>query len=107
MPTFIVKGAFEVPVTERPRGLYITKDDIDKFWDDNPSLSLSKDKGPVNKKAINEAESYLILAGLEANQHLLNDRKTKVESWNIKGVLRNGRGKPSEAAESLKRCLNL
>lgn len=70
-------------------------------------VTLDKTAGPVNKKAIDEAESFLILYGLVSNKNLLNDRKTTIESWSIKGVIRAGQGKPSQAAQDLKQCLGL
>lgn len=70
-------------------------------------VALEKTSGPVNKKAIDEAESFLIQSGLTANNKLLNDKKTAVEKWSIKGVLRAGQGKPSKAAQDFKQCLGL
>lgn len=69
-------------------------------------VCLNKTKGVVNKKAIDEAESYLIQAGLAANKNLLNDKKTEVESWSIGGVVRS-KGKASAAALELRKCINL
>lgn len=70
-------------------------------------VTLDRTAGPVNKKAIDEAESFLIMSGLVANKSLLNDRKTAIESWSIKGIIRAGQGKPSKAAQDLKQCLSL
>lgn len=70
-------------------------------------VTLDKTAGSVNQKAIDEAETFLILSGLVANKKLLNDRKTAIESWSIKGVIRAGQGKPSQAAQDLKQCLGL
>lgn len=70
-------------------------------------VCLVKTKGPVNRVAIDEAESYLIQSGLVANKHLLNSQKTKLESWSIGGVVRSGRGKQSAAAIDLCQCLKL
>lgn len=69
-------------------------------------ICLNKTKGARNKTAIDEAESYLIQAGLAANKNLLNDRKTSVELWSIGGVVRS-KGKASAAAQALKKCVNL
>jgi hypothetical protein len=69
-------------------------------------ICLDKTKGPVNKKAIDEAESYLIQAGLAANKKLLNDKKTAVESWSIGGIVRY-KGKASAPALALRKCINL
>ena len=70
-------------------------------------VTLDKTKGPVNKRAIDEAESYLIQSGLVANSDLANDQKVKTPSWNIKGVIRGGRGAIPKPAKELRRCLNL
>lgn len=70
-------------------------------------VALDRTAGPINKKAIDEAETFLIMSGLVANKNLLNDRKTAVESWSISGLIRAGQGKPSQAAQDLKQCLNL
>lgn len=69
-------------------------------------ICLNKTKGAVNKTAIDEAESYLIQAGLAANKNLLNDRKTSVESWSIGGIARY-KGKASAQALELRKCINL
>lgn len=69
-------------------------------------VCLGRTKGVVNKKAIDEAESFLIQTALAANKNLLNVKKTKVESWSIGGVVRS-KGKPSAAAVDLRKCINL
>ncbi|HEU0197338.1 MAG TPA: hypothetical protein VFQ88_09025 [Nevskiaceae bacterium] len=66
-------------------------------------VPLTKSKGPINKVAIDEVESYLIQAGLAANKSLLNSKKTKQESWSIRG----GSGKSSEAANDFRKCLSI
>ncbi|GAB5605795.1 hypothetical protein [Sideroxyarcus sp. TK5] len=70
-------------------------------------VMLDKKAGPVNKTAIDEAESYLIQSGLAANKNLLNDKKTAVEKWKIKGVVRSGQGDSTNAAKELKQCFGL
>lgn len=69
-------------------------------------ICLNKAKGAVNKKAIDEAESYLIQAGLAANKKLVNDKKTAVESWSIGGIVRY-KGKVSAQALALRKCIKL
>jgi hypothetical protein len=69
-------------------------------------VALDPSTGPVNKTAIDEAETFLIQSGLIANPKLLNDRKVKSESWSIGGVVRS-KGKASTAANDLKRFLKL
>ncbi len=68
---------------------------------------LEKSKGPVNKKAIDEAESYLIQSGLAANKNLMNDKKTSVEKWSINGIVRSAQGKNTNASTDLKKCFGL
>lgn len=70
-------------------------------------VTLDKSPGPINKKSIDEVESFLIQSALEANNELLNIKKTAIEKWNIKGVIRCGVGKPSNAAQLFKKCLYL
>ena len=70
-------------------------------------VCLSRTNGVVNKSAIDEAESYLIQAGLAANPGLLNDKKTKVATWSINGVVRSRQGKPSAAASEFRRCIKV
>jgi hypothetical protein len=70
-------------------------------------VALERTRGQVNNTAIDQVETYLIQAGLAANSNLLNDRKTKQESWSISGVFKSGSGKPSSSAKSLVKCLKL
>ncbi len=70
-------------------------------------VCLSRTNGVVNRSAIDEAESYLIQAGLAANPGLLNDKKTKVATWSINGVVRCRQGKPSTAASEFRRCIKV
>ena len=63
-------------------------------------------KGATNKSNIDDLESFLIQEGMRANPQLVNERKTRPDAWSIAGVLRDGRGKPSRAAQDLKRLLN-
>ena len=70
-------------------------------------LCVPKTKGPVNGPNIDELESFLIQAGMKAYSDLLNERKTKVEAWSIGGVLRDGKGKPTNAAQEFKGLMGL
>jgi hypothetical protein len=70
-------------------------------------VCLPKQAGPKNKKSIDELESYLIQAGLKANFNLLNDKKTKIESWSIAGVLRDRPGQPTISAQDFKKLMNM
>ena len=69
-------------------------------------ICLDRTKGPVNKSAINDAESYLIQTSLVANKKLTNEKKTALEPWGIRGIIRS-HGAPSKAATELRKCLNL
>lgn len=69
-------------------------------------VCLNRTKGVVNKTAIDEAESYLIQSGLAANKKLLNDKKTKVETWSIGGIVRS-KGKPSASAVEFRKFVKL
>jgi len=70
-------------------------------------VALAKTKGPTNKTAIDDAESYLIQLGLAANKNLANDRKVKVPSWSIQGIVRSSKGAVSKSAQELRRCLSI
>lgn len=70
-------------------------------------VELTTTKGQINRKAIDELETFLIQLGLVANKSLLNDRKTSVPTWAVRGIIRGGKGKPSKAATSLRQCLKL
>lgn len=70
-------------------------------------ICLNKTVGALNKSAIDEAESYLIQAGLAANSNILNDKKTQVAKWCIHGIVRSKAGKPTLAASELRRCIKL
>ncbi len=70
-------------------------------------VCLNKTSGAVSKSAIDEAETYLIQAGLAANADLLNDKKTKVATWSINGIVRSKAGKPSAAACELRKCIKV
>ena len=70
-------------------------------------VCLNKTSGAVSESAIDEAETYLIQAGLAANADLLNDKKTKVATWSINGIVRSKAGKPSAAACELRKCIKV
>jgi hypothetical protein len=70
-------------------------------------LCTPKTKGVVNKRNVDELESFLIQTGMKAYPGLLNDKKTKIEGWSIGGVLRDGKGKPTKAAQEFKRLMGL
>ena len=70
-------------------------------------VCLTKAMGAVSKSAIDDAESYLIQAGLAANSNLLNDKKTKVATWSINGIVRSKAGKPSASSCELRKCIKV
>lgn len=64
-------------------------------------------KGKPNLKAIRELEDYLIQTAVSRNENLLNVRGTDRAKWGIAGVIRGSGGKPSAAAQALKKTLGL
>ncbi len=64
-------------------------------------------KGVPNAGHITELEAFLIQTGLAANPGLLNVKGTKAEEWGIAGVLRGGKGKPSQSARAFKKMMKL
>jgi hypothetical protein len=70
-------------------------------------VCLPKTKGAPNRSQINEVESFLIQTGMKANRGLLNEKKTRVEAWSIRGVLRSGQGKPTAEAHKFKRLMGV
>jgi len=64
-------------------------------------------RGAPNKTHIAELEVFLIQTGQAANPHLLNVKGTKAEEWGIAGVLRGGRGKPSNGAKEFRRLMKI
>ncbi|MGH7814201.1 MAG: hypothetical protein ACREQI_09390 [Candidatus Binataceae bacterium] len=69
-------------------------------------VCLPKKRGPKNESAIDEVESNLIQCAFKKNPQLLNDQKTKFAMWSIQGIIRS-KGKVSQAAKDLKKCLDL
>jgi len=60
-----------------------------------------------NTAHIGELEGFLIQVGLTANPYLLNVKGTKAEDWGITGVLRGGKGKPSQDARQFRRLMKI
>ncbi len=56
---------------------------------------------------ISMAERFLIQNAIARNEHLANIHGTKLETWGIAGVLRGGKGLPSEAAKSFKKMMGM
>jgi hypothetical protein len=70
-------------------------------------LALGKGKGPINKRAIGQVESFLIQNAVAKNHRLSNVKGTKQEEWEIMGVIRGGKGKVSAAARSFRKAMGL
>ena len=65
-------------------------------------------RGAINKKFIDEAETFLIRLAQQANPNIKNTRKVdKGPKWAIQGINDSKRGRRSLAAQSLRRALNL
>ena len=64
-------------------------------------------KGPTNAKQIAEIEGFLIQAGIVRNPELQNVKGAKRPAWSIKGVVRSGKGKRSEAAAQFRKAFGL
>lgn len=64
-------------------------------------------RGAPNRTHIAGLEKFLIQTGQAANPHLLNIKGTKTEEWGIAGVLRGGKGKPSNGAREFRRLMKL
>jgi hypothetical protein len=57
------------------------------------------------RKAINEAEAYLIRAGQNANPNIQNSKGTFRPKWEIPGVVGRTKGKQPSAARAFKKML--
>jgi hypothetical protein len=56
-----------------------------------------KQRGKTNAKQIAEIEDFLIQAGVAKNPDLQNVKGAQRPNWSIKGVIRSGAGKRSDA----------
>lgn len=70
-------------------------------------MAAATGKGAPNLKALGELEDFLIQTAVTRNPNLLNVKGTKRANWSIAGIVRSGVGKPSEAAQELRRTLGL
>jgi len=64
-------------------------------------------KGKRNQKQIARLETWLIAQGKSANRDLVNKQNIPRDTWGISGVIRGGPGKPSAAAASFRRALDI
>lgn len=71
-------------------------------------LTYPTRKGPVNHSAIDGLELELINMAYARNEYLMNERRIEdLPLYSVAGVLRSGRGKPSQDARELKRILGI
>lgn len=70
-------------------------------------LVLDREKGPPNIGAIAELEWFLIHNAAARNPRLSNIQGTKMEEWGIAGIIRGGRGRTSDDAESFRNMMAL
>lgn len=59
-------------------------------------------KGKVNTRRIGQVENFLIQAGWARNRRLQNVKGIHRPKWAIKGVVRSGVGKPTQAARAFR-----
>jgi hypothetical protein len=70
-------------------------------------LAMGRRKGPINKRAIGQVESFLIQNAVAKNHRLSNVQGTKQEKWEITGVIRGGKRKVSAAARLFRKAMGL
>jgi len=70
-------------------------------------LALGRRKGPLNRRVIGQVESFLIQIAEAKNQDLSNVQGRKREKWEIKGVLRGGKGRVSADARKFRKAIGL
>jgi hypothetical protein len=68
-----------------------------------PSDNLKK----VPEDVCDEIETYLIQSSLAENPEIRNQQKTKIPDWTIKGVIRQGQGKPTKAEQAFKKTMGI
>lgn len=62
-------------------------------------------RGAINRREIDALETFLIQCGKIVNVSILNERKTKENSWSIDGVV--GGGWPSCSAKEFKKIMGI
>lgn len=70
-------------------------------------ITLEGGKGPINKRAIAQLETFLIQNAVAKNPYLSNVQGTKQEEWGIVGVIRGGKGKVSAATKLFRKAMGL
>jgi len=66
-----------------------------------------KAKGKNNAKQIGEIEDFLIQAGVARNPNIQNVKGIQKPAWTIKGVVRSGAGKRSEAERNFAKLFDI
>ena len=66
-----------------------------------------KQRGKTNAKQIEKIEDFLIEAGAAKNPEIQNVRGAKRPTWNIKGVIRGDKGRPSKSAIEFRKLFDL
>lgn len=112
MPTYVGKTTKQSFKAEAftPAKLYLYDKALDDYKIGKPVIyfiAYPIVRGPINAKAIDELETYLINEASRRNPNLTNLRKVKKYNWGICGVLRTGPGKPSASATKFKGALGL
>ena len=64
-------------------------------------------KGPTNENQVAAIEDFLIQAGVAKNPDLQNVKGAQLPSWSIKGVIRSGVGKRSEAEVHFRKLFDI
>jgi hypothetical protein len=64
-------------------------------------------RGPTNAKQIAEVEDFLIQAGVATNPSLQNVKGAQQPLWSIKGVIRSGAGKRTDAEATFSRLFDI
>lgn len=64
-------------------------------------------RGKTNNKVIAEIEDFLIQAGVVKNPDIQNVKGTSQPTWSIKGVVRSGAGKRTDAERQFGRLFGL
>lgn len=64
-------------------------------------------RGAINRKLIDEVETFLIGVAWKKNSELSNIRKKPKHTWAIRGVVRASQGQPSSSARALRKALGV
>jgi hypothetical protein len=64
-------------------------------------------KNKVDKRACEDIETFLIQSAYRANPALRNVQKAKIEEWSIKGLVRSGKGRPTQTQTAFKKMMGL